>query len=46
MAGKTGTRDFAAAKKLGMPVIEMARALFSQLAKRINEYFNESKAKQ
>ena len=33
-------------KKLEMPVIEMARALFSQLARRINEYFNESEAKQ
>ena len=34
MAGRTGTRDFAAAKKLEMPVIEMARALFFQLARR------------
>ena len=33
-------------KKLKMPVIEMARALFFQLARRINEYFNESEAKQ
>ena len=33
-------------KKLEMPVIEMARALFFQLARRINEYFNESEAKQ
>jgi len=33
-------------KKLEMPVIEMGRALFFQLAKRINEYFNESEAKQ
>ena len=46
MAGRTRTRDFAAAKKLEMPVIEMGRALFFQLAKRINEYFNESEAKQ
>ena len=33
-------------KKLEMPVIEMARAFFPQLARRINEYFNESEAKQ
>ena len=46
MAGRTGTRDFAAAKKLEMPAIEIGRALFFQLAKRINEYFNESEAKQ
>jgi len=33
-------------KKMEMPVVEMGRALFFQLAKRINEYFNESEAKQ
>ena len=33
-------------KKMEMPVIEMGKALFFQLAKRINEYFNKNKAKQ